>query len=276
MTFEQRISEGIEYLERPARGPVVVLMHGIGSSAASFASVLPYLPDDWRVVAWNAPGYAGSEPLPFEWPLAADYAAALKRFLDRSAIDRAFLAGHSLGCLIGAAFAAAYGDSVLRLLLASPALGHGVPRGAQLGPEAQARIDDLTKLGPKAFAAARAARLVYEPETNSEIVARVREEMARVRPPGYAQAVRMLASGRLLDDAKRLQVPTDVIVGSNDVVTPSDSAQRTHQALRPAWRGNFTMLPAVGHAICQQAPAGFASALVALAEPVDGRGKQEE
>lgn len=267
MTFQRKTADGIEYLERPGgSGPTLVLLHGIGSNAETFEVLLPHLPEGWRVVAWNAPGYGRSLPLAADWPLALDYAEALKGLLDRLAIGEVLLAGHSLGCLMGAAFAAAHGNRVRRLLLSSPALGHGVPRGGVLSRAAQARIDDLESLGPEAFARARAARLVFQPEKNPGLVERVRRSMARVNAAGYRQAAHMLASGRLLDDAERLQVPTDVVVGAEDVVTPPESARRAFEALRAPWRGTFTLLPATGHALYQQAPAAFADALGALGE----------
>ena len=77
----------------------------------------------------------------------------------------------------------------------------------------------------------------------------------------------MLASGRLLDDADRLAVPTDVIVGAADRVTPPDGARRLHAALHAAARGTLTEVPGAGHAIYQQAPLVFARALTAVATP---------
>lgn len=271
MAFEKHVRGRLEYLERPApQGAVLVLLHGIGSNAATFEPLLARLPRSWRVIAWNAPGYCGSAPLDVEWPLASDYAEALRQLFDHLGLDRVFLAGHSLGCLIGAAFAAAHRERVGRLLLSSPALGHGVPRGCQLSAAAQARIDDLDAYGPDGFARRRAPRLVYAPQANTAIVDQVRDGMARVQSPGYGQAARMLAAGRLLDDAARLQVPTDVIVGAEDVVTPPEYARRAHAAIKPAWRGSLTLVPAAGHALYQQAPAAFVAALEALAETVDG------
>lgn len=268
MTFQQRVSGGIEYLERPATGagPVIVLLHGIGSGAESFSLLPPLLPADCRLLAWNAPGYGASEPLPEAWPLASAYAATLKGLVERLALDRFFLVGHSLGCLMAAAFATTYAEQVRGLLLASPAVGHNVLRGGTLSPAAQARIDDLARLGPEAFAETRSPRLVFQPETNADVLVRVRDGMARVRAPGYPQAARMLASGALLADAAKLNVPTDVVVGAEDVVTPPEAAQNTYEALPQGLRGRFTLIPATGHAIYQQAPARFASALMALVQ----------
>ncbi|MGD9864812.1 MAG: alpha/beta fold hydrolase [Pseudodonghicola sp.] len=266
--WDDHSAGGISWLERPGTGPVLVLLHGIGSQAASFTPLLPHLAPELRVIAWNAPGYAGSVPLADDWPVAADYARALERFLDAVApAAPVTLLGHSLGALIATSFAAARRDRVARLVLASPALGHGMARGGTLSAAAQSRIDDLERMGAEAFAAARADRLVFQPEANPETVALVRGGMSRVTLPGYAQAARMLASGRLLDDAERLAVPTDVIVGTEDRVTPPEGARRAHAALRGTARGRLTEIPAAGHAIYQQAPARFAAALELTPEP---------
>lgn len=266
--FVTHRTDGLVWLERPGSGRTLVLLHGIGSNANSFAPLLPYLPADLRVIVWNAPGYGGSEPLPQDWPLAQDYASRLQGFADRLELARFDLLGHSLGALMAAAFAASRRDRVIRLTLASPAIGHGVSAGGALSAAAQARIDDLEAMCADAFASARAPKLVHRPEAHPEVVALVRDGMAQVTMPGYGQAARMLASGRLLDDAERLSVPTDVIVGAEDRVTPPESARRVHAALHAQARGAFTELSGCGHAIYQQDPARFARAMAEAAAPV--------
>ena len=178
------------------------------------------------------------------------------------------LLGHSLGALIGGAFAADRPARVARLILASPALGHGVAPGSALSHGAQERIDDLARLGPAGFARARAPRLVFRAEANPKLVAAVEAGMARVRSPGYDQASRMLASGQLLADAARLAVPTDVVVGAEDVVTPAEGARRLHAAIPPGVRGRLLEVPDAGHALYHQTPLAFAAALAPHATPV--------
>ena len=262
-----RIIDGINVRERPGPGPVVVLLHGIGSNGASFAGIMPLLPGDWRVIVWDAPGYGGSTPPPMDWPVAADYAAALARVLDALGVGRAYLVGHSLGALMAGAFARGYPDRVARLLLASPALGHGVAQCGTLSAQAQARIDDLSRLGPEAFATARAARLIHDAPAHPDLVEKVRAGMATVRPDGYAQAARMLASGNLADDLARITCPADVIVGAGDLVTPPESARTAHAAIPPALRGGLTTVSGAGHAIYHQAPGAFAAAIAAMHQP---------
>lgn len=267
MASASRMINGIALRERPGPGPVVVLLHGIGSNGTSFDGIVPLLPAGWRVIVWDAPGYGASNALPMGWPVAADYAQALAGVLDRLGVGRAYLVGHSLGALMAGAFARACPHRAARLLLASPALGHGVARGAALSPQAQARIDDLTSLGPEDFAAARAARLVHDAPAHPDLVEKVRAGMAAVHPDGYAQAARMLASGRLTDDLARITCPADIIVGAGDLITPPSAAHQAYAAIPPGLRGALTTVSGAGHAIYHQAPGAFAAAIAALDHP---------
>jgi len=56
--FAPRQSKGISYREAGA-GPALVLLHGIGSSSASWLFQLESLAG-YRLIAWDAPGYGGS------------------------------------------------------------------------------------------------------------------------------------------------------------------------------------------------------------------------
>src|SRR5258708_6766104 len=112
------------YLEA-ASGPPLVLLHGVGSAAASFRYQLQALSARFRVVAWDAPGYGASTPLAIEHPDTSDYAAALDAWLGALGIDRCHLVGQSLGTLIAARFSAEQPRRVLSLTLAGGARGHG-------------------------------------------------------------------------------------------------------------------------------------------------------
>ncbi|GAA0613894.1 alpha/beta hydrolase [Paenochrobactrum glaciei] len=262
MAFEEAKSAGVNYLERKGSGTVVVCLHGIGSNASSFEVLLPYLPDNWRVIAWNAPGYAGSEPLVEEWPLALNYAQALKAFLDRLGVKKCHIFGHSLGTLMASSFAKLYPDMVDKLILASCALGHGVKVGSQLSEQAKARLDDLDNLGADAFAKARAGNLVYQPEKNPQLVERVYQTMRTVSNPGYSQAVHMLASGQLLKDCEHLNVPVSVIVGAQDQITPLDNNGQVWSVVKKHSRHGFVSVPDAGHALYQQAPEAVAQFMI--------------
>ena len=244
---------GIGYLRRAGEGQALVLLHGIGSNAESFSALMKALPPSIDAIAWYAPGYGASTPLAPPSPSPKEYAAALEKFLDTLKLSRIALAGHSLGCLFSGSFAANYASRVSSLTLMSPALGYRVASGAALPSGVQSRIDEIEQLGPKAFAAKRAARLVDEPQTKQEIVTAVEKAMGSVNPKGYAQAVHALGAGDLLADAAAVTVPVMVAVGTKDVVTPPENAHALYKVLKhPA---GLHEIPGAGHALPQEQPA---------------------
>ncbi len=246
----------------------IVFLHGIGSNATSFQSLLEAMPPGLNHYAWNAPGYGTSTPLAEPWPLPIDYAAALHdllaaRGLGQTAVD---IVSHSLGCLVAGAFARVHPDRVRRLVLMAPAQGYRVARGGTLPDVVAARITDIETLGPARMAAARADRLVHDPVSKPNIVESVRQGMASLNSAGYAQAVRMLASGDLLADIANITAPTLVLTGLDDRITPASGSRRVRDALaaRTGQRttsDRYLEIPAAGHAVYLEAEAQVAAAL---------------
>ena len=265
----QENCNGVSYLARPGTGPTVAFLHGIGSNATSFAHLFDILPSHWNLLAWNAPGYLASDPLDDMWPSPADYAHRLARFLDDLGVKELHLVGHSLGALIAAAFARHYPKRLSSLVLASLASGYCVPRRGDMPAKVGARIEELNRLGPAAFAKARAANLVYDPDRFEDVVARVEAVMADVNPHGYAQAVHLLATGDLLADLAQVPIRPGFIIGVQDRVTPIAQTN----AAAEAWQAAHGSRPSVfeiqdaGHAVYLQKPKEFCAAVIELMVP---------
>jgi pimeloyl-ACP methyl ester carboxylesterase len=257
---------GVSYLARSGRGTPIVLLHGIGSRARSFVPLMEALDPRFSVIAWDAPGYGDSSPLPVEAPDASDYAAALNRFLAELDISHCILIGHSLGALVAARLAVVSTNRVATLALLSPALGYGADRNGPLPSPVAARLEELDRFGAEAFAAKRAPGLVADPAGRPDVLQQVERAMAEVRRPGYDQAARMLASGRLLKDAAHVAVPTGVWVGEHDRITPPANARQVFEALPPPARRAYGEIAGAGHAVCQERPADLAKAILSLAD----------
>jgi pimeloyl-ACP methyl ester carboxylesterase len=258
---ERSFAESIGYLRRPGKGKAhtLVLLHGVGSNAGSFAALLAVLPETIDAIAWDAPGYGQSQRLPIETPSPRDYADKLAKFLDALRLSSVALAGHSLGALFAGSFARHYTGRVSSLALLSPALGYGIAPGATLPDGVQSRIDEIRDLGPAAFAKKRAARLVGDPQARPDIVAAVEQAMGSVNPAGYVQAVYALGAGELLADAAAIKAPAIVAVGTHDLITPPKNAQAAHAALANAI--GYHEIAGAGHAMPQEEPAALAHIL---------------
>ena len=244
--FAPRQSKGISYRES-GTGPALVLLHGIGSSSASWLFQLESLAG-YRLIAWDAPGYGGSAFLSVAQPQPADYAQALHEFLERLLLKDVVLVGNSLGCLMAAAYAAAHPERVRSMVLLGPAGGYAdLPdREAKLTE----RLRQLDNLGPEGLAEERSPTLVAKssPPIALELV---RWSQRRVHPEGYRQAIHCLAQGRLAADARRYGKRVLVACGSEDVITPEASCKAIARAFP---RGEYRTLAGVGHAPHVEAP----------------------
>jgi pimeloyl-ACP methyl ester carboxylesterase len=247
----------IEWIEAGS-GEALVLLHGIGSAARSWSAQLAGpLARSRRLIAWNAPGYGQSLPLPADAPRAADYAAALADLLDALGIAGCDLLGHSLGALIATSFAAGSPQRVASLTLASCAVGHARLDADERARLLESRIADVRDLGARGMAEKRGPRLVT-PDAPEAIRAAVIDTMGSVEPMGYEQAARMLSAGDLFADLARLPpgLPVEVICGAEDVITPPAINERV-AAARPGTP--FTLVPQAGHAVYLEQPARFDS-----------------
>ena len=255
-------------------GPALVLLHGIGSASLSWSAQVDAFADRYRVIAWDAPGYAQSDPLPQPEPLAADYAAVLAEFLTLLGVgadlQTVAVVGHSLGALIAAAWAAQ--DQPLRrvgpvapvapapqargLVLASPARGYGQAPEALRQRKWQERVQAIERLGPERLADERVAQLCAA-GASAAVLADLRRDMANVTRHGYAQAAYMLAHDDLLTHLRQVSVPVTVLCGELDRVTPPAACA----ALAAAVNAPFRLLPGVAHACYVEDAAAFNAAL---------------
>jgi pimeloyl-ACP methyl ester carboxylesterase len=177
-------------------GTPLVLLHGIGGGSGSWLPQLETLGDRFRLIAWDAPGYGTSTLVGSAMPSANDYAEGLVRLLDALAIERCVLVGQSLGALMATAFARALPDRLYGLLLLGPAAGYGTASQAKRDEILAGRLDAMRKLGPEGMATTRAGALLAADAAPAarELVA---DGMRRLRPDGFAQAVRLLVNGDL-------------------------------------------------------------------------------
>lgn len=238
-------------------GPVLLLLHGISSGSGSWVAQLEGLSDRYRVLAWDAPGYGGSEPLATETPTAMDYAAVLRALVDALDLQQVLLVGHSLGALQASAFASAHGDRLSGLVLADPAQGYGQADLATRQDIFRKRPAMLEALGPDGLARERAPALLA-PGASREKIALVADGMRRLAVPGFGAASWLLAHDdiwRYLPDYRR---PLLVLCGDEDSITPPASALALAER---HGQGRYLALPRAGHASYIDAPEAFGRAI---------------
>lgn len=243
--------------------PTFVLLHGIGSGAASWlpcALALAAAAPGSRVIAWNAPGYGSSTALPAARPGADAYAARLRQLLQALGVGRCVLVGHSLGAMMASAYAAANPATLDKLVLLSPARGYGqaarLEQGAQVARE---RLSTVGELGVHGMATQRSSRLL---SGNASTAQRdwVRWNMAQLNLPGYTQAVHLLCGDAIENYALSGAVcaVASVHCGSADNVTTPDDCRLVAQRHGLP----FSLIDQAGHACYVERPAAATAAIL--------------
>ena len=244
-----------------------VLLHGIGSGSGSWLAQLAQAQrpaqQPCHVVAWDAPGYGGSDALAPNAPRAADYAQRFWAWLDALQYDSTqpfTLVGHSLGALMAAAAAVQRPTRVHRLVLLSPAQGYARSSAAVRDKKLSDRLDALAQFGPAGMAHRRASAML-SPHADAQQITFVEQMMAGIEPHGYAQAARMLANADILADLAQLHCPITVASGAADTVTPMDACR----TLALQIGAPYLSLGEVGHS-CALEAAGAVNELLGMGE----------
>ncbi len=255
------VADGARVQFRRVRGALAsdavthVLLHGIGSASGSWLAQLQQVAGSAgarsHVLAWDAPGYGASSALAMESPRADDYATRLWAWLDALEVTQAVtLVGHSLGALMAAAAAVQAPSRVARLVLLAPAQGYAHASAELREKKLSDRLANLAALGPAGIARKRAGAMLSA-EADESQRAFVEHVMAQIDPAGYTQAARMLASGDLPGDLRRVDCPVTIANGESDTITPPQAARELARAIGAP----YVSLGAVGHSCPLQAGA---------------------
>ncbi len=220
----------IRYYDTGGDGPVILLTHGVGASLETWEGQLNAAKDHpLRLIAWDVPGHGLSDlgDQPYNPP---KYAKVGWRLLDALGVDKAILAGNSMGGAISVHMAGLQPQRALKLVLLN---------AASLGRESPLpfRLMTLPLLGrlmnrPNKMAVdQQISAIFYE---KFEVPESVRKTITRnVMRPGaqeaFLAAVREMSnfSGQrpelvnaTLSALKSLTVPVLFIHGREDLVIP--------------------------------------------------------
>jgi pimeloyl-ACP methyl ester carboxylesterase len=99
-------------------GPVLVLVHGITSTSATWAKVLPYLAERFTIIAPDLLGHGESAKPRGDYSLGA-YASGIRDLLIALGHERATFVGHSLGGGVAMQLAYQFPEHCERLVLVS-------------------------------------------------------------------------------------------------------------------------------------------------------------
>ena len=207
-------------LTRPATP--LLFLHGVGSDKRVWAPQLAHVRSR-RAIAIDYPGYGESE-----FVAAAtrdDFAAAGWATLDALGIDRVILCGLSLGGVVAIAMYHAAPERCAGLVIADSFAVH--PDGAAIH---QRSVAASSALPMRAVAEARVPLLVGE-HASARLRAELVETMAAIDPAAFRLGSAAVWLADQHDRIGAIAVPTLILVGDQDRVTPPALSRALQQQI---------------------------------------------
>lgn len=248
-------------------GPVVLLLHGIPGSAASWRAVAEDLADDHRVLVPDLLGFgASSRPTDAGRLHAAGQSAALGQALDHLGVDHAIVVGHDFGGPISLLLHKARPTRVSGLLLASTNGFTDTPIPFPLVTVTWPIVGQLMARLLFSRPALRqvARRAVGDKTTKLDLESSVgdRAQASAIRTI-FSHSLRRL--GELYrpveDELARVTAPTTVLWGEHDPFFPVAEGERLAARVRGA---ELRVLDGAGHFLPEERPIDVASAIRSL------------
>ena len=232
----------------------LVLVHGAGSSATIWDGVIAQLGGRWPVLAPHLPGHGG-EAGPGRGSVQ-EYASWLEAYLASRAGRPIVLAGHSMGGAI--ALETALGRRVEPAGLILVSTGARLRVAPELLVGIQADFEGTMQ---------RMAEYAYGPnapfELRTESRVRLEQAGAAVVHADFAACDAYDATDRL----ERLDLPTLVLCGTEDRMTPPKYAQHLAQQIPGA---RLELIEDAGHMAPAEQPAAVALAIGELLDELSG------
>jgi 3-oxoadipate enol-lactonase len=245
-------------------GQLVLFLHGIGGNRSNWTEQLTAVGGDFLGCAWDARGYGGSDD--YEGPLRfADFRNDVLRVLDHFSARTAHLVGLSMGGLIAQDFYRCHPDRVLSLTLADTRNTFQRFNNEDFLRRREAPL--LAGKSPRDIAPSLAPTLA-SPHAERPVIQRLEESIAALRKESYLKTLRAVtlcggdpefrgAAGFV--ELKSINVPTLVICGADDSVTPPEMSRSMAQQIPHA---KLHIVAGAGHLTNIEKPAEFNAVLL--------------
>jgi 3-oxoadipate enol-lactonase len=230
--------------------PVVLFLHGLGSSVRDWEAQVPYFSTLYRVLLIDMRGHGRSDKPkgPYTMPLFARDVVGL---LDQLTIDKVHVVGLSMGGMIAFQLAV---DSPERLdsmtiVNSGPAV---IPRTLKDRAGVWMRFIIVRTMGMRKMGETLAPRLFVDPDQEAlrqNFIERWAENDSRA----YLDSLRAIAGWTVEDRINTIMIPT-LIVASDMDYTPV-SAKEAYIAKMP--KAKLEVIPNAHHAVAGERPDAF-------------------
>lgn len=242
----KRTVAGTAYHETGSGEPLV-LIHGVGMRLEAWAPQIAAFAPAHRVIAVDMPGHGESKALPAGSGLEA-FVAWFGDFLGEMNLDKANVAGHSMGALVAGGAAATFGARIRRVAYLNGVYRRDADaKAAVLARAAAIPLTGVDKDGPL-------LRWFGDDAQSAVARALTRNWLSLVDPQGYATAYAAFAGGdeTYADRWPDVHVPALFLTGSDD---PNSTPQMARQMAAITPKGWARIVEGHRHMVNLTAPA---------------------
>ncbi|RAV30699.1 alpha/beta fold hydrolase [Sinomicrobium soli] len=229
------------YLE-VGEGTPVIILHGLMGGLSNFNDVSRYFSTKgYRIIAPELPIYKK----PLLRTNVKSFAKYLDQFIRYKELDKVILLGNSLGGHIGLLHAKMFPEHVRALVITGSS-----------GLYESAMGDGYPKRGNYEFIKKKSEDVFYDPkvatkEIVDEVYATVNDRSKLIKTLAIAKSA---IRHNMAKDLPGMHVPTCIIWGKNDTVTPPNVAEEFHTLLPDS---DLYWIDKCGHAPMMEHPAEF-------------------
>ncbi|OPA93662.1 3-oxoadipate enol-lactonase [Pseudomonas fluorescens] len=257
MAFVQLAEGELHYqFDGPVDAPVLVLSNSLGTDLHMWDLQIPAFTEHFRVLRFDTRGHGKS--LVTEGPYSIEQLGHdVIALLDALDIHRAHFCGLSMGGLIGQWLGINAGERLQRLVVCNTAAKIGTP------DIWNPRIETVLRDGSAAMVALRDASIARWftadfAAANPHQATRITDMLAATSPQGYAANCAAVRDADFREQLSAIKVPTLVIAGTEDAVTPPAGGHFIQQRVQGAEYAEF---PAA-HLSNVQAGAAFSNRVI--------------
>lgn len=246
-------------------GPPLFLIHGIGAARDTWRFLMPGLTQHFEVISYDLRGHGQSPetPLPFELEDLVDDLEALRA---RLGIETAHFAGHSLGGMIGPAYARAHPDRVRSLGILSTAAF----RTADDSTKVMGVVHAMRERGIPNILPTLKDRWYTDAflETRDDIVTRRMAQVIGTDPEVFLEVFRIYATFEMAPWLHEVAAPSLVLTGEFDGGCPPRLNEKIAAALPDA---ELVVMEGLKHSILLEAGEKVADHMVRFIQSVEAR-----
>jgi len=236
------------WYEVEGSGPALVLIHGVGCRAEDWVPVTRALDDRFKVIRYDLRGHGQSIIPDAPWTMDT-FVDDLAELLTHLNIDKAHVAGFSLGGIIAQGFAIKYPERVEHLCLVSTTTG-------RTDAEVEKALErlEIIRSSPLDEYFEKSIDRWYTPQFQSkspDIIKRNGANIAGMDREAYANAYTLLIKSNFAARLSDITAKTLVMTGEFDVGSPP---AMTHRLVAEIADAQGVIIPRMRHNVLMEVP----------------------